>query len=296
MSISTKFNLKMSINSVTMSATLVAAMIALSGCQNTSPIEQNNTQDSNGQHSTQDKPMSNANNASNKDWITADLLARYHWTLVSAKDNKNQPLTALEAIKNQVVLDFGKQENQDTASFGVGCNQMGTGIDITNNVMKIGDVMSTQMYCDKLNEAESQLGKLMAGTSQLSYQSGSVPVLTQTTSNQATLIWQGAMTATAKYGHEGETIFWAVSHKTEPCAANSGKTCLKVKPITYNDQGIKTHEGDWSLFNGEIEGYTHNGSQDQVLRLKRYVVNPSDVKGKQYAYVLDTVTESEQVK
>lgn len=279
-----------------MSATLVAAMIALSGCQNTSPIEQNNTQDSNGQHSTQDKPMSNANNASNKDWITADLLARYHWTLVSAKDNKNQPLTALEAIKNQVVLDFVKQENQDTASFGVGCNQMGAGIDITNNVMKIGDIMGTQMYCDKLNEAESQLGKLMAGTSQLSYQSGSVPVLTQTTNNQATLIWQGAMTATAKYGHEGETIFWAVSHKTEPCAANSSKTCLKVKPITYNDQGIKTHEGDWSLFNGEIEGYTHNGSQDQVLRLKRYVVNPSDVKGKQYAYVLDTVTESEQVK
>ena len=280
----------------TMSATLMTVMLGLAGCQNTSTVEQNNTPVSNSQHSTQDKPMTDATNPSNKDWITADLLARYHWTLVSAKDNKNQPLTALESIKNQVVLDFGKQENQHTASFGVGCNQMGAEIDITNNVMKIGDVMSTQMYCDKLTEAESQLSKLLAGTSQLSYQSGSVPVLTQITSNQATLIWQGAMTATAKYGHERETIFWAVSHKTEPCAANSSQTCLKVKPITYDDQGIKTHEGDWSLFNGEIEGYTHNGSQDQVLRLKRYVVNPSDVKGKHYAYVLDTVTESEQVK
>lgn len=278
----------------TFTAAVLAATVAMVGCQNTSPVAQ---QHADQPHSTQDNKMTDGNNARNQSWISSDLLGRYHWSLVSAKDSNNQPITALEAINKQVALNFTKQQQQAVASFSVGCNQMAGQVDIINNVMSIDNIMSTEMMCDPaLNQAETLLANAMQGQSQLSEKGGNVPMLTQITSNGTTLVWQGSMTATAKYGHQGETIFWAVDHQTQPCADGSTKTCLKVKPISYNEQGIKTTEGDWTLFSGEIEGYTHDGKHNQVLRLKRYVVNPSDVKGKQYAYVLDTLIESQLVK
>lgn len=274
---------------LTLTSALMVAMLSLSGCQNTTPVDQQQDKISS---NSKGKAMTNGKTADDKTWITADLLARYNWTLVSAADSDNQPITALHNIKDQVRLGFGQQQNENRVSFTVGCNGMSGQVSVINNVMKIADVMSTEMYCDKLNTAENQLAKLMVGDSQLSYKGGKVPVLTQITTDQATLVWQGSMTASAKYGHQGETIFWAVDHQSQPCPDGSSKQCLKVKPISYDDQGVKTAEGEWTLFDGEIEGYTHNEKQDQVLRLKRYVVDPSDVKGKKYAYVLDTVTES----
>ena len=69
--------------------------------------------------------------------------------------------------------------------------------------------------------------------------------------------------------------------------------CLQVKPITYDDQGIKVSEGEWSAFTGEIDGYQHDGMHDEVLRLQRYELDSNEsTEGEEYAYVLDAVIES----
>lgn len=276
-----------------LSAAIVISMLTLVGCQNTTPIEQSKPKT----EQTQDTPkMTDANTVDDKRTMSIDELSHYHWQLLSAVDGNNQPVSALETSKNPARLSFDKQQGQIVASFGVGCNAMSGKASLTNNVITIGQVISTEMMCDpQTNDAERLLAQAMHGDSQLKLKAGTTPILTQIAANNSTLVWQGSMTADAKYG-QGETVFWAVDHKTQPCPDGSTNKCLKVKPITYNDLGVKASEGDWTLFNGEIEGYTHDGKQDQVLRLKRYVVDPSDVKGKKYVYVLDTVVESQFIK
>lgn len=273
-----------------LSSSILVATLLVVGCQNTAPLEM--TKKNNATTIDQETSMTDGNIASVKLNITPEVLARYHWTLVSAVDNNNQPLLPLTSIKKQVTLNFMQQNNQNLVGFGVGCNSMGGDYQLNDNVMTVGNVVSTMMLCHDLNEAEETLSGLMSNDSQLSLKEGTVPILTQLIDNNATLVWQGQMTTEAKYG-KGETVFWAVDHKAQPCPDGSTKTCLKVKPVRYNEQGIKSSEGDWTLFSGEIEGYTHDATQDQVLRLKRYVVDPSDVKGKQFAYVLDIVVESQ---
>ena len=63
---------------------------------------------------------------------------------------------------------------------------------------------------------------------------------------------------------------------------------------------MKTSEGEWTEFAGTIDDYQHDDSHDEVLRLQRFktandtvLVDNIDSK---YAYVLDTIIESELVK
>ena len=69
--------------------------------------------------------------------------------------------------------------------------------------------------------------------------------------------------------------------------------CLQVKPITYDDQGIKVSEGKWSAFTSEIDGYQPDGMHNEVLRLQRYQLDYNEsAEDEEYAYVLDAVIES----
>lgn len=226
-----------------------------------------------------------------------DNLTRYRWTLATAVDNSTQPVTELMDIKDQVILSFSQHQGQDAISYSVGCNMMSAAYQLQGSTLTLKDSMSTKMSCDDLNEAENRLSQLMQGSSQLSMADGETPLLTQITDDEITLVWNGKMTARAKYNSKGETIFWAVNAKTKPCTTSSAQMCLQVKPITYNDQGIKTDEGKWTEFTGSIDGYQHDSEEDQVLRLQRYALNDdsgSEVAANadaQYAYVLDTVIE-----
>ncbi len=140
----------------------------------------------------------------------------------------------------------------------------------------------------------------MQGESQLSVAESTPPMLIQVTNEATTLVWQGALTPQAKYNTKGKTIFWAVSSETKPCISDGMQSCLQIKPITYDEQGIKTSEGEWTEFVGTIDGYQHDVGYDQVLRLQRYKLDTSDavVEGSvgEYAYVLDTVIESAVAK
>ncbi|MBP2281418.1 heat shock protein HslJ [Psychrobacter sp. PL19] len=230
-----------------------------------------------------------------------DNLAHYRWTLATATDSDAQPLTSLLAIKDQVILTFGEYQGQDTVSYSVGCNTMGAAYQLQGQTITTEDSMSTKMLCDDLNVAENRLNTLMQGESQLSLAEGEPLMLTQVTSDSATLVWQGKMTSQAKYHSKGETLFWAVNSETKPCTDNSAAMCLQVRSVTYNEQGVKISEGKWANFVGDIDGYQPDGKHDDVLRLQRYKLNTNDrsdkdALGEEYAYVLDTVIESAVAK
>lgn len=227
-------------------------------------------------------------------------LARYRWTLLTAKDTSAQSLTALMNLNDQVTLLFNQYQGQNTLSYSVGCNTMSAGYELQAQTLTTEDSMSTKMSCGDLNTAENLLNTLMQGSSELSVSEGEPPLLTQVTNESMTLVWTGRLTAQAKYNGKGKTIFWAVNSKEIACDEGDSRMCLQVKPITYDDQGIKSSEGKWVTFKGEIDGYQHDDTHEEVLRLQRYQINdtehPDDDSTDAYAYVLDAVIESSVIE
>ena len=232
-------------------------------------------------------------------------LSDYRWTLMSAIDNKAQSLSTLMAAKDQVRLSFNQYQGQNTLSYSVGCNTISSVYQLQGSVLTVEDSMSTKMSCGDLDIAENNLIELMQGDSQLVLTENDQaqedqPILTQLTSEATTLVWEGNLTAQAKYNSKGETVFWAVNAKKTLCEDNTSELCLQVKPIIYDDQGIKSSEGEWTPFVGVIDGYQHDGKHDEVLRLQRYQLDNStkadnetlNESSETYAYVLDAVIES----
>ena len=269
--------------------------LSLSACQNTTPIDaikvklpaSSSSQTTN---TAQTLPLVKEELAPEINHVTAADLSRYQWTLVSAVDSGNLRLEPLTAIKDQVKLSFGQLKGVDILRYTVGCNTVTGRLQLIDSVMSVQEGVSTKMFCEDLDDAEKLLNHAMHGDSQLSLKQGAVPILTQLAGANTTLVWQGALSSEAKYG-KAEMIFWAVDHEVEPCPDGTTRECLKVKPIHYDANGVKLSEGQWSLFDGEIEGYTHDSEHDQVLRLKRYTDD-----AKKAVYVLDTVVESLLVK
>ena len=262
--------------------TMIASSLLLGGCQS---LE------------TRAPQQDSANNNSMTKTIQPSILADFKWQLVAASDKNNQPLVALDRIKDQVQLSFDIKQNRQRVGFTVGCNGMGADFQLSNNTLKLGNVISTEMYCQDLDQAEKLLGKLMATESKVSIQSGNgsiatLPILTQQLITGESLRWQGIVTSEAKYQQQGDIVFWEVNHEPQTCPATNLKTCLKVRPVYYDQQGIKQGSGKWELFVDDIEGYKHDSSVDSVLRLKRFTIDPVDVKGKQFVYVLDMIVES----
>lgn len=276
----------------TLFITMVTGSLLLTGCQKTDSLTSQST-------AAQSNTMINTEN---KLTLNAATLADYHWKLLSAKDKQGEPLSALEAIKDQVRLKFYLQQSTQYASFTVGCNSMSGNFTISNQQLKIGDVMSTEMYCEDLDPAERLMAQLMPGNSKLklsvensSKSTTTQLLLTQEFATGETLIWQGAATAEAKYQQQPDLVFWEVNHQLQDCPNPNQKTCLKVRPVYYDEQGIKKGVGDWDIFVDNIEGYNHDSSVDTVLRLKRFTVDPVEVKGKQFVYVFDRIVESSVV-
>lgn len=295
-------------------SSVLVASLALSACEDTASsheqgVEQS-VQDANDEvksslmASTSPTDESTTERLSTEQAMIANL-SKYRWTLISAVDEKNQPLSTLAADKNQIRLSFNQYQGQNTLSYSVGCNTISAMYQLQGSVITVEDNMSTKMSCGKLDVVENKLIALMQGDNQvtLAYKDASPedkPLLTQRTNESTTLIWEGSLTPQAKYNSKGETVFWAVKDKMVPCKPSTAKMCLQVKPITYNDQGVKSSEGKWTIFDGVIEGYQHNDTNSEVLRLQRYQLDSiaavddkaTDASEDQYAYVLDAVIES----
>lgn len=276
----------------TLFITMVTGSLLLTGCQKIDSLTSQST-------AAQSNTMINTEN---KLILNTATLADYHWQLLSAKDKQGEPLSALEAIKDQVRLKFYLQQSTQYASFTVGCNSMSGNFTISNQQLKIGDVMSTEMYCEDIDPAERLMAQLMPGNSKLKLSveksnksAPTQPLLTQEFATGETLVWQGTATAEAKYQQQPDLVFWEVNHQLQDCPNPNQKTCLKVRPVYYDEQGIKKGVGNWDIFVDNIEGYNHDSSVDTVLRLKRFTVDPVEVKGKQFVYVFDRIIESSVV-
>ncbi|MFZ3075528.1 MAG: DUF4377 domain-containing protein [Psychrobacter glacincola] len=283
---------------------MLAISLALGACQDASVSTDANIQSDDTNVSTEDADMEHNNAALAKasemsaEEQMIENLARYRWTLLDIDDKSDGTvITTLVDIKNQVTLLFKQNQGNNTLNYGVGCNTMSASYELQDHTLTTEDSMSAKMLCENLNKAENLLDTLMQGTSEINVTEGENPVLTQVTSNAVTLTWKGRLTSQAKYNGKGETVFWAVNANKVACANNSSEMCLQVKSVTYNDQGIKVSEGKWSAFNGEIDGYQHDGKHDEVLRLQRYQLDSDEnAEGEAYAYVLDAVIESSVVE
>ena len=283
---------------------MLAISLALGACQDASVSTDANIQSDDTNVSTEDADMEH-NNATlakasemSAEEQMIENLERYRWTLLDIDDKSGGAvITTLVDIKNQVTLLFKQNQGYNTLNYGVGCNTMSASYELQDHTLTTEDSMSAKMLCENLNKAENLLDTLMQGTSEINVTEGENPVLTQVTSNAVTLTWKGRLTSQAKYNGKGETVFWAVNANKVACANNSSEMCLQVKSVTYNDQGIKVSEGKWSAFNGEIDGYQHDGKHDEVLRLQRYQLDSDEnAEGEAYAYVLDAVIESSVVE
>lgn len=284
---------------------LLAASLALSACND---ISQTNDSEVAATNTISDVVTGSAVTASDTtnavpataEQTMIDNLPRYRWTLATAMDNNHQPLSALMAIKDQVTLNFNQHQGQNSISYSVGCNTMGAAYQLEDQKLSIDESMSTKMSCGDLDIVESRLNELMQGDSELSLVVGEGTELTQVTSDGVTLVWTGKMTPQAKYKGKATTVFWAVSANTKPCVDNNGQMCLQVKPVTYDEQGRKVDEGEVVEFAGTIDGYEHDNTQDQVLRLQRFKTEADTVLvdniDSEYAYVLDTVIETSAIK
>ena len=280
---------------------ILAASLALGACQKDAAPTGGDAPDNTEAGTVTDATLNTdtASDTANDTKLTAEQemikdLARYRWTLLDIDDKSGGPvITTLVDIKEQVTLLFNQNQGQNTLNYSVGCNTISAVYQLQGQTLTTEESMSTKMLCEDLNKAENRLNTLMQGSSQLSLTEGENPVLTQVTSNAITLTWEGKLTSQAKYNSKGETVFWAVNAKKVACADDSSEMCLQVKPITYDDQGIKVSEGEWSAFTGEIDGYQHDGMHDEVLRLQRYELDSNEsTEGEEYAYVLDAVIES----
>lgn len=279
---------------------LLVASLALTACNNTTKVQEaelGTTADASDVVATdktnQTADMTNGDGATSEPLMT-DNLANYRWALASAMDSDNQPIAALMTIKEQVMLNFNSQ-NRKNISYSVGCNTISAAYELQEQVLSVKEGMSTKMSCGKLDAVENQLNELMQGDSTISLTTSETPSLTQVTSDAVTLVWSGKMTAQAKYSSKGDTVFWAVDAQSKPCSDNKAQMCLQIKPVTYDEQGIKTQEGEVVEFAGVIDGYEHNETHDEVLRVQRFKTDVDSVLvdniDSEYAYVLDTVIE-----
>lgn len=232
--------------------------------------------------------------------LTAEQLSNFRWELYQATDSNQKAILPLmdKAITAGMEIHPKDRKNpqiQETIYFSAGCNSMQGKMTLKNNQLTPKRIMTTEKGCPSLlGKADNQLASLMNGTSKLSVENAEVPILTQVTESKAKLVWKGKRTARSRYAQEPELVYLAIAPETKPCSKNTTRQCLQIKPVNY-EQLKKIDTGDWELYDGTIERYTHDSNHEQVIRAERYTLNSSN-QPKYYAYVLSQVIESASVK
>ena len=257
---------------------------------------------------------------------TASLLPSHHWRLVEATDAQGQRIDALFAQPDKPVqLDFadGRVNVSNT------CNRMMGSFNLEGTTLTLGQMASTLMACTdpKLTALDAEVGKRLAGALtvstthsfaalwlvprlgrfheaypqyQLRLDTSPDPVdLLLTNAGGDRLVFEGAPTAATRFGGPAERVFLEVGPETKPCSHPliPDKQCLQVREVRFDENGLRVGEpGEWQNFFDEIEGYTHQPGVRNVLRIDRYTRANVPADASRYAYVLDMVVESEQVK
>ncbi|MBS9779868.1 MAG: META domain-containing protein [Moraxellaceae bacterium] len=279
----------------------LAILPFVSACQtgNTQQIEQKQIMPKPIQVEQKAKPTANKN-------VLQETLVKYNWQLKSATDKNKKAIKLFSGLKEPVKLKFYQDKQRFGIGLDVGCNRMSTNAKLQGAKLIADSFIMTQMACGDLDKVESTLTKTMQGTSQLaimpmnflpnpSMANKEKAMLQQVTADGSTFIWEGKLTNTAKYG-KGETVFLEVMGEEKPCSSGINGKCLQVRDVYYDNKGIKTGKSKWRIMSKQIKGYKHNAKTNQIIRLKKYVTDPVDVKGKQIIYVFDMAIETELVQ
>lgn len=226
--------------------------------------------------------------------MLADIqtLMDYEWVLVKAQ-KQGADIQTLSSVINQKqsILRFDEQN----ISYSLGCNTYAGDYQLTQGKLTLGAMMSTQMFCDDLSSIENKFHqRLQNSVLTITKDShGETATLTQTNGAEI-LTWQGKLTPTAKFG-DPVLLFWEIQPQTVYCVDKQGhnQQCLQVRNVHYDELGIKTGAGAWRNFYGQIEGYQHDSSLRQIIRIKAFN-HPKPHH--EPVYLFDMAVETELVK
>ncbi|CAB1214423.1 META and DUF4377 domain-containing protein [Acinetobacter bouvetii] len=197
-----------------------------------------------------------------------------------------------------LVLNFN---DQDRLSIATSCNGMGTNWKVENNQIITGHLMATQMACEpKAMEQEKVASDLFSNRKApfvLNLDDPQKPTLTIISATGQKYVFSGKMTPETQYQSQAEIIFLEVSPETKACTGVAAQQCLQVREVKYAENGVKTHvDKDWTLFYSQIEGFEHNPTLRQIIRVKRYEIKNPAADQSKYAYIHDMTVESATVK
>ncbi|MBL8261102.1 MAG: DUF4377 domain-containing protein [Xanthomonadaceae bacterium] len=235
-------------------------------------------------------------------YVDDSLLTRHRWSLKEAVDAKGRTIGALLVRPDkpiQITFVDSRINVHNT------CNGLSGVFQRLGDELRVEALIGTKMQCVEPEVAalDGEMSLRVQGSSRFTAQPGntqskSPPKLEWRAANGDILRFVGDMTPEARYGSQGETAFVEVAAFTKPCQppmATAPQTCLEVREVQYDDQGIKTNAGPWRLFYDKIDGFTHEPGIRNVLRVKRYRRDGRPDDGTNIAYVMELSIESETV-
>ncbi len=229
---------------------------------------------------------------------TPSLMRSLHdhsWTLNAGTDASGAAIDGLIVADHPFVLRFdGKR-----VSVSGGCNQMNGGWQLSPpSRLEIGRLAATMKACEPaLMSADAALAAALAQPLDARIEAGTTPTLHLTSTAGLALTLTGQPTLRSLYGAPTR-IFLEVAPRTVACQSGAGAPtqCLQVRERKYDQQGLRVGPpGEWRIFHGRIEGYTHTPGVRNVLRIDRYQRKQVPADASKYVYALDMVVESEVV-
>ena len=213
-------------------------------------------------------------------------LASYQWS------------TRTGTAPKPLVLNF---DDQGRLSIATSCNGMGSSWKVENNQIVTGPLMGTQMACPDASMQQENIAKDLFNNRKVPFildlKNSQQPTLTIISATGQKYVFTGTMTPESKYQTQAETIFLEISPETKPCSGVAPQNCLQVREVKYSESGIKTQvDKDWTLFYDQIEGFTHNPNERQIIRVKRYEIKHPAADQSKYAYIHDMTVERSTVK
>ena len=237
----------------------------------------------------------------------ARVLPAYEWELAAARDGRGQN-DARWRVGDRPPLRLSFKDGR-MAVHNL-CNIASAGYELDGTQMRLSRPMATLRACAEpgLMALESRVLSLLptVQTAQASTRPASQGAPAAADAPQLLLRfadgseWDlvGHPTPETRYGSAGERLFLEVAPLKVACnhPLMPNATCLRVRDVRYGENGVKTGEGEWRVFHGNIEGYEHREGTRNILRVNRYSLArngqlPADAPS--HAYVLDMVVESE---
>lgn len=240
------------------------------------------------------------------------LLTSYVWHLDRVSQPKaTQESAASTAAEQSEALPTPPAEmrpfdisfDQERVSVQGLCNQLGGSYRVDGDAITISQMMSTRKLCsdEALMALENYVGQIMPAAEKWQVEGVDQAQLAQSTPTLDLLFtngmrWQleGTPTAETKYGQEAVIEFLQVDPQLQQCT-DGQEDCLKVRKLSYDDQGIHTETGPWQLINkDQLEGYELDPNYRNIIRVKRFTEQGAEGEGRPI-YIHDMTVETQPI-